>query len=426
MLDVKFIRNQPDRVRWAVEQKGADPRADVDRFLALDEDRRRITTEVDDLRAKRNAASEEIGRKAKAGGDKTELEGMKAKMRDVGARIAELEKGLTALEEEQDGLARWIPNVPHESVPAGDASKNVVVREWGTPAPAGQALPHWEIGAKLGVLDFERASKVSGSGFILYTGLGARLERALIQFFLDANGRRGYREVSPPYLIRPECLFGTGQLPKLESDMYKLQDEDLYLNPTAEVPVTNIYRDEILPGEQLPIKLTAYCPSFRREAGAAGRDTRGMVRVHQFDKVEGVKFVAPETSYDELEALVGDAEELLKALELPYRVLLLASGDMSFAASKCYDLEVWAPAEGRWLEVSSCSCFEAFQARRANIRFRRDAKSKPEHVHTLNGSLLALPRIVVGLLEQHQDPDGRVRVPKALRPYLEGREYLED
>ncbi len=317
MLDLKFIRGNAEKVRWGVEQKGADPRADVSRFLALDEERRHLGASVDQLRAKRNAVSEEIGRRARSGGDPAEVEKMKAEMREVGTRIAELEKGLGEIELAQEALAHWIPNVPHESVPHGDATHNVVVREWGTPAPAGKALPHWDVGAKLGLLDFERSAKVAGSGFILYTGLGARLERALIEFFLDANRRRGYTEVSPPFLVRPECLFGTGQLPKLESDMYRLQDEELFLNPTAEVPVTNIYRDEILSAEQLPLKLTSYCPSFRREAGAAGRDTRGMVRVHQFDKVEGVKFVVPETSYDELESLVGDAEALLKALELP-------------------------------------------------------------------------------------------------------------
>ncbi|HVP39344.1 MAG TPA: serine--tRNA ligase [Candidatus Saccharimonadales bacterium] len=425
MLDPKFIRSQPEKVRRAIALKGE--RADLELFLGLDERRRGIQTEAEELRARRNAVSEQIGKLARAGADPGEVERMKAEMRDVGASITGLEQRLAALEAEQEAIARWIPNVPHETVPEGDASNNQILRHWGTPAPAGPPiLPHWDIGAKLGLLDFERAGKVAGSGFILYTGLGARLERALIQFFLDSNRKRGYTEVSPPYLVREECLFGTGQLPKLEGEMYRLQGDDLYLNPTAEVPVTNIHRDEILSGDQLPLKLTAYCPSFRREAGAAGRETRGMVRVHQFDKVEAVKFVLPETSYEELELLVADAESLLQALELPYRVVLLAAGDLSFAASKCYDLEAWAPAEGRWLEVSSCSCFEAFQARRANIRFRREVKSKPEHVHTLNGSVLALPRVIVALLEQHQTPDGRVRVPRKLQPYLDGREYLED
>jgi len=431
MLDPRFIRSQPEVVRRAIALKG--DQADLDRFLALDEQRRATLTELESLREQQNKRSETVGQLMRAGGKaglsdehKAEVERLRALTLGERAREQELQARLAELEAQQDEIARWIPNVPHPSVPEGDASNNQVVRQWGNPAPAGKALPHWEIGAKLGILDFERAGKISGSGFILYTGLGAHLERALIQFFLDHNTRRGYREVSPPYLIREECLFGTGQLPKLEGEMYRMRDDELYLNPTAEVPVTNIYRDEILAAEQLPLKLTAYCPSFRREAGAAGRDTRGMVRVHQFDKVEGVKFVRPETSYDELEALVGDAEHLLQALELPYRVLLLAAGDLSFAAAKCYDLEAWAPAEGRWLEVSSCSNFESFQARRANIRFRREAKGKPEHVHTLNGSVLALPRVIVALLEQHQTPDGRVRVPKKLQPYLEGREYLED
>ncbi len=471
MLDPRFIRSNPDTVRRAIELK--HERADLDRFLALDEERRRVISEADDWKALRNSVSEKFGRRAKAmagqapsGGPAPALaveevvprlgalrprtaEGagagagadgwaeavlaeyedpaqIKSIMRAVGEAIAGHEARLRALEAEQETVAHWIPNVPHESVPEGDASHNRVVKEWGQPAPAGSVLPHWEIAEKLGLMDWERPGKIAGSGFLLFTGLGARLQRALVQFFLDRHtNRNGYREVSPPYMIRPECLFGTGQLPKLEEDMYRLRDDELYLNPTAEVPVTNIYRDEILPAEALPLKLTAYCPSFRREAGAAGRETRGMIRVHQFDKVELVKFVEPSTSYDELERLTADAEGLLESLELPYRRLLLAAGDLSFASAKTYDLEAWAPAEGRWLEVSSCSNFESFQARRMNIRFRREPKGKPEHVHTLNGSGLALPRVFVALLEHHQTPDGRVRIPAALRPYLEGREYLE-
>ena len=434
MLDPRFVRAQPDVVRRAIALKGE--RADLGRFLELDESRRRIMSEADALRARRNAVSQEIGRRKRAasvgpgaGGaadDGGEEAKMMAEMRQVGEQIAALEADLAALEEEERHIALWIPNVPHESVPEGDASNNRLVREWGAPRAAGEVLPHWEIGARLGILDFERAGKISGSGFILYLGAGARLERALIQLFLDTHVKKnGYTEVSPPYLIRGECLQGTGQLPKLEEDMYRLRDDDLYLNPTAEVPVTNIYRDEILPGEALPIKLTAYCPSFRREAGAAGRETRGMIRVHQFDKVEIVRFTRPEDSYDQLEELTSNAEGLLEALELPYRRMLLAAGDLSFASAKTYDLEAWAPAEGRWLEVSSCSNFEAFQARRMNIRFRREAKGKPEHVHTLNGSGLALPRVIVALLEQHQTPEGRVRLPAALRPYMDGKEFLE-
>ncbi len=425
MLDLKYIRANADRVRWAIEQKGDS--ADLARFLDLDEQRRALQTQADDLRATRNAASEEIGKLARSGAAPVDMEARKAEVREVGNRIAELEAGLGKLEAEQEGISHWIPNIPHESVPVGDATHNQLVRSWGTPRDGAEwMLPHWDIGARLGLLDFERAGKIAGSGFILYTGAGARLERALIHFFLDMNRKHaGYKEVSPPYMVRRECLFGTGQLPKLEGDMYHLGEDDLFLNPTAEVPVTNIHRDEILSAEQLPLKLTAYCPSFRREAGAAGRETRGMVRVHQFDKVEMVRFATPESSYEQLEELVGDAERLLQALELPYRVLMLAAGDLSFAAAKCYDLEAWAPAENRWLEVSSCSNFESFQARRCNIRFRREAKGKPEFLHTLNGSGLALPRVIVAILENHQTPQGRVRIPAALRSYMDGAEFLE-
>jgi len=299
---------------------------------------------------------------------------------------------------------------------------NQVVASWGEiPQYAFEPKPHWELAESLGLLDFTRAAKIAGSGFLLFTGRGARLERALIQFMLDLHTRKhGYVELSPPHLIRRDCLFGTGQIPKMEDDMYRLMGEDLFLNPTAEVPVTNVYRDEILEGERLPIYHTAYCASYRKESGAAGRDTRGMLRVHQFDKVELVKFVRPETSYDELESLRADAEAVLRALELPYRVLLLAAGDLSFAAAKCYDLEAWAPGEKKWLEVSSCSNFEDFQARRAGIRFRPERGAKPEYVHTLNASGVALPRTYAALLETHQTEQGTVRVPDALVPYFDG------
>lgn len=424
MLDPKFIRSNPDKVRWAIAQKRE--KADLDRFLALDEQRRAVMTRVEELRARRNSVSEEIGRLARdKGADGAKLAAMKEEMAAQKSQEAAFDAELAGLEADQQGIAAWIPNVPHESVPEGDASANQVVKHWGTPAPAGKALAHWDIGAKLGILDFERATKISGAGFILFVGAGARLERALIQFFLDTHTQKnGYTEISPPFMIKGESLYGTGQLPKLAEDMYRLADDDLYMNPTAEVPVTNIYRDEILPGEQLPIKLTAYCPSFRREAGAAGRDTRGMIRVHQFDKVEIVRFVRPEDSYNQLEELTENAEGLLEALELPYRKVLLATGDSSFASAKTYDLEAWAPAEGRWLEVSSCSNFESFQARRMNIRFRREAKAKPELVHTLNGSGLALPRVFAAILENHQTEDGRVKIPTALRPYMGGQEHL--
>jgi seryl-tRNA synthetase len=310
--------------------------------------------------------------------------------------------------------------------PGSDAKQNQVVRTWGERPKFGfEPKAHWDLATNLGLLDFDRAAKISGSGFLLFTGIGARLERALINFMLDFHTQRhGYTEVSPPHVVRRAALFGTGQLPKLEGDMYHIGEEDLFLNPTAEVPVTNIHRDEILEPGALPMNLTAYCASYRREAGAAGRDTRGMVRVHQFDKVELVKIVSPETSYDEHEKLARDVADIFEALELPYRVLLLCSGDLSFAASKCYDFEVWAPGQQAWLECSSCSNFEDFQARRMGMRFRRGTGTRVEHPHTLNASGVALPRTYATLLENHQRADGSVAVPAALRPYLGGLEAL--
>jgi seryl-tRNA synthetase len=310
--------------------------------------------------------------------------------------------------------------------PGQDASQNQVKRTWGElPKFDFPPRPHWELAEKLGLLDFERATKIAGSGFLLFTGRGARLERALINFMLDFHTtKHGYREVSPPHVIRRAALFGTGQLPKLEGDMYHVGEDDLFLNPTAEVPVTNIHRDEILEPGRLPLYLTAHCASYRREAGAAGADTRGMVRVHQFDKVELVKIVPPETSYEEHEKLARDVADIFEALELPYRVVLLCTGDLSFAAAKCYDFEVWSPGTGRWLECSSCSNFEAFQARRMDMRFRREAGARPEYPHTLNASGVALPRTFAALLENHQTASGSVRIPAALRPWLGGLEEL--
>jgi seryl-tRNA synthetase len=311
--------------------------------------------------------------------------------------------------------------------PGSDATQNQVVRTWGQIRKFDfEPKPHWDLATELGLLDFDRATKISGAGFLLFTGMGARLERALIQFMLDFHTQRhGYTEVSPPHVIRRAALFGTGQLPKLEGDMYHIGEEDLFLNPTAEVPVTNIYRDEILEPGTLPMNLTAYCASYRREAGAAGRDTRGMVRVHQFDKVELVKIVAPDTSYDEHEKLARDVADIFEALELPYRVLLLCSGDLSFAAAKCYDFEVWSPGTQAWLECSSCSNFEDFQARRMSMRYRRETGARVEHPHTLNASGVALPRTFATLLENHQQADGSVTIPAALRPYLGGLEVLK-
>ncbi len=418
MLDLKRVRTEPQLVREAIALKKSP--ADLDRLLALDERRRGLLTRAESLKHERNEASEDIGRRRKSGEDASKAI---AAMKRVGEEIKELDVQVAELETEIDQILVWIPNVPHESVPrAEDASGNVVVESVGeVRKPDFPPKPHWELAQSLGLLDFERGVKIAGSGFLLFTGKGARLERALIHFMLDLHTKEhGYVEVSPPHVVLRECLFGTGQLPKLESEMYRLHEEDLFLNPTAEVPVTNIYRDEILEGERLPIYHTAYCASYRREAGAAGRETRGMVRVHQFDKVELVKFVRPETSYEELEKMRRDAEAVLRALELPYRVVLLAAGDLSFANAKCYDLEAWAPGEARWLEVSSCSNFEDFQARRAGIRFRPERGAKPDFVHTLNASGLALPRTFATLLEVHQTERGTVRIPDKLVPYLDG------
>ena len=417
MLDPKRIRAEINLVREACKYKKTE--VDLDRWLVREEKRREILVQVEALKAEKNRASEEIGKAKKAGKDAAEAV---AAMKKVGDDIKALDTHLAEIEAELQTLQHWIPNIPHASVPRAEADGNVVVRTVGTPRTFDFApKPHWDLATSLGLLDFERAGKIAGGGFLLFTGKGAKLERALINFMLDFHTtKHGYTEVSPPHLVRRESLFGTGQLPKLEADMYRLADEDLFLNPTAEVPVTNIYQNEILDGDCLPIYLTAYCASYRREAGSYGRDTRGMIRVHQFDKVELVKFVRPETSYDEHEKLLKDAEEILQALELPYRVVLLAAGDMSFAAAKCYDLETWAPGEGRWLEVSSCSNFEDFQARRAGIKFRPEKGAKVEFVHTLNSSGLALPRTFATLIEHHQTAQGTVRIPDALAPYMNG------
>jgi seryl-tRNA synthetase len=425
VLDLKTIRSETDRVREAIRWKKSP--ADLDRLLELDESRRAVLTRVEAMKHRRNDASEEIGRRKRSGEDASAAI---AEMKAVGDEIQGLDQEVARLEAEIESIQIWIPNVPHESVPrAEDASGNVIVSTVGEAKPLPfPAKPHWELAESLGLIDFARGAKIAGSGFLLFTGRGARLERGLMHFMLDLHTKKhGYVEVWPPHVVRSSSLFGTGQLPKLEGDMYRIQDEDLWLNPTAEVPVTNIYRDEILEGDKLPIYHTAYCPSYRREAGAAGRDTRGTIRVHQFDKVELVKFVRPETSYDELERLRADAEAVLRALELPYRIALLAAGDLSFAAAKCYDLEVWAPGEDRWLEVSSCSNFEDFQARRAGIRFRPAKGAKPEFVHTLNASGVALSRSLAALLEIHQTERGTVRIPEALVPYVDGmREILPD
>jgi seryl-tRNA synthetase len=422
VLDRKYIRTHPDEVRQAVVSKGE--KVDIDRFFEMDRRWRELLTELDALKHRKNLLSEEIGLLKKSGKD---ADAQMEEVKVLSTRMETLEDEVKRGEAELEAIQVRIPNIPHASVPVGhEPSQNVEVRRYGElPPPEFTPLPHWQLGESLGILDLQRASKVSGSGFILLKGLGAKLERALIQFMLDTHTKlHGYTEVWPPVLVKRECLFGTGQLPKLEDDMYLCEKEDVFLNPTAEVPITNIYRGETLDEETLPIKLVGYCPSFRREAGSYGKETRGIVRVHQFDKVELVKFVAPETSYDELESLTTCAEKILQLLGLPYRVMLLCSGDLSFAASKCYDLEVWAPAEGRWLEVSSCSNFESFQARRIGIRYRSKQTRKSEYLHTLNGSGVALPRTLVGILENFQTSRGTVRIPEVLVPYMDGLEEI--
>ncbi len=420
MLDLKFIRDNPEKVRFGLAAK--NDRRGIDEILRLDERRRVLIKEADVLKEKRNKVSMEVARLKKEGKDAS---GIIAEMKTVSDRIAAFDRERREVEEKVEELLRWIPNLPHSSVPvAPDESGNVEVRSWGKkPDFAFTPAPHWELGEKLGLLDLASAAKISGAGFITFTGWGAKLERALINFMLDIHTKKhGYKEISPPFLVNRASMFGTGQLPKLEEDMYCLKEDDLFLIPTAEVPLTNLFREEILPSERLPAYVSAYTPCFRREAGAAGKDTRGITRVHQFDKVELVKIVRPESSYNELESLVQNAEAILQALGLHYRVRLLASGDMSFASAKTYDLEVWAPGVGKYLEVSSCSNFEDFQARRMNLRFRPAPDARPEYPHTLNGSGLALPRTVIAILEQNQTEKGTVKIPETLVSYLGTKE----
>jgi len=418
MLDAKLIRSEPDKVRQSLINRNADT-ALLDRFLELDEQRRTTLYEVEKLKAERNTVSEEIAKMKKAKQDATsEIE----RMREVSQRIKQMDADVAEVEARLSESLLNLPNLAHESVPVGkDESANQILRTWGEPRKFDfEPVPHWELATTLDIIDFERGSKISGSGFILYKDLGARLERSLINWMLDVHTREhGYTEVFPPFLINRTSMTGTGQLPKFEEDMYHTdKDDDLFINPTAEVPVTNIHADEILGLEQLPVCFTAYTACFRREAGSAGKDTRGLLRVHQFDKVEMVKLVAPETSYDEHEKMLHDAEDILQRLGIPYRVVLLSTGDMGFSAAKCYDLEITAPGVDKWLEVSSVSNCEDFQARRANIRYRPEVGAKPEFVHTLNGSGVALPRLVVSLLENYQQADGTVAMPDVLRPYM--------
>jgi seryl-tRNA synthetase len=416
MLDSKFVRENPDKVAAALKNRGLD--LSLDEFLALEKQRRELLAEVEALKSKRNTVSQEISRLKKTGAAADE---MIAEMRAVGDRIALLDNKVKETEGGLEAILMNIPNVPHESVPVGaDETANPEIRRWGTPpAFAFEPKAHWDIGEQLGILDFERGRKVTGTRFLFYRGLGSRLERSLISFMLDLHTREhGYTEFFPPFMVNGDSMVGTGQLPKFAQDMFKLEGLDYYLIPTAEVPVTNYHRQEILDARDLPLKYTAYSACFRAEAGAAGRDTRGLIRVHQFNKVELVKFSLPENSYAELESLTANAEKVLQLLGLPYRVVLLCSGDMGFSSAKTYDLEVWLPSFNRYREISSCSNFEDFQARRADIKFRRDAKAKPEFVHTLNGSGVAIGRTVAAILENYQQADGSVVVPEALRPYM--------
>jgi seryl-tRNA synthetase len=423
VLEPKFIRANADEVRAAIENKGEQ--VDLDEYLSLDEERRRTLTEADELKAERNRVSKEIAEAKRGGGDP---DAKIAGMRELSQRIKEMDERLKAIEERTSSLLMWIPNVPHPSVPVGRSEEdNVIIRTWGEKPEFGfRPVPHWDIGEALGLVDFKRASNIAGSNFSLFKGWGARLVRGLVGFMLDMHTRRhGYTEVWPPSLANRDSMAGTGQLPKLEDDMYLCDVDDFFLIPTAEVPLTNLHRGETIDGTLLPVCYTAYSPCFRREAGSYGKDTRGLNRVHQFDKVELVKFVEPETSYDELESLVANAETVLQALGLHYRVNLLCTGELSFAAAKCYDLEVWSPGQERWLEVSSCSNFEDFQARRAGIRYRPSTGGKTRYVHTLNGSGVALPRTIIAIMETYQTGDGKLRVPESLVPFMDGVEVIE-
>jgi seryl-tRNA synthetase len=416
MLDMKFIRENPEKVRTGAAKK--NEKCDIDRILNLDEKRRETIRSVEKLKSDRNQASAEIARKKKAGENADDAI---AATRKLGDEISNQDQALREFENKLNELLIWVPNLPHESVPVGqDESANTVVREWGTkPTFDFEVLPHWEVGEKLGILDLPAASAVSGSGFFVLKGLGARLQRALIQYMLDMHAADGFVEVAAPFIVSADTMFGTGQLPKLSDDMYRVESDDLWLIPTAEVPVTNLYRQKIIADEELPIKMVAHSACFRREAGAAGKDTRGMLRVHQFDKVELVKIVHPDGSYDELEMLTAQAEKVLQGLNLFYRVCTLATGGLSFASSKTYDLELWAAGVERYLEISSISNYEDFQARRMNLRFRNPEK-KTVFPHTLNGSGLALPRLMAAILENCQNEDGSVTIPEVLHSYMGG------
>lgn len=423
MLDIKYVRANFEEVKEKLAHRGEDLK-DFSTFEELDQKRRELISTVEVLKSKRNEVSGQIAALKR---EKQDADHLIKEMREVGDRVKEMDDELREVEAKLEALMLSIPNIPHESVPVGETEEdNILHRTWGkTTSFSFEPKPHWDVADHLGILDFERAGKVTGSRFVFYRGLGARLERALISFMLDLHiDEHDYTEVLPPYIVNRDSMTGTGQLPKFEEDAFKIAGEDYFLIPTAEVPVTNMHREEILSVDQLPINYAAFSSCFRSEAGSAGRDTRGLIRQHQFNKVELVKFVKPEDSYDELEKLTGHAEKVLQLLGLPYRVLRMCTADLGFTAAKKYDIEVWIPSQETYREISSCSNFEAFQARRAGIRFRREAKGKPEYVHTLNGSGLAIGRTVAAILENYQQEDGTVVIPEVLRPYMGNKEVI--
>jgi seryl-tRNA synthetase len=424
MLEIKYLRANFEEVKTKLQHRGEDL-ADFEKFEELDKRRRELLVETENLKSKRNEVSQQIAQMKK---DKQNADDLIVEMREVGQMIKKLDEELREVEGTLENLLLSIPNIPHESVPVGETEDdNVESKRWGAvPEFSFEPKPHWDVATDLGILDFERAGKVTGSRFVFYKGMGARLERALINFMMDLHqDEHGYTEMLPPQMVNRASMTGTGQLPKFEEDAFLIESEDYFLIPTAEVPVTNYHRDEILSGEELPISYTAYSANFRSEAGSAGRDTRGLIRQHQFNKVELVRFVKPEDSYEELEKLTGHAEKVLQLLALPYRVLTMCTADLGFTAAKKYDLEVWIPSYNTYREISSCSNFEGFQARRANIRFRREPNAKPEHVHTLNGSGLAIGRTVAAILENYQQADGSVIIPEVLRPYMGGQDVIK-
>lgn len=426
MLDLKRLRNEAEEIKIAMQSRGESFDVSIiDEVIDLDQKRRELIFQVEEMKKERNEKSALVPKMKKAGENTEQL---MADMKDLSQKVKDLDNEVSEIDQKIEYIMLRIPNVPHKDVPEGNTDDdNVEIKVWGEPRTFDFDIKaHWDLGTDLDILDFERAGKITGSRFTVYKGLGARLERAVINYFLDTHiEKNGYTEILPPYMVNRTSMTGTGQLPKFEEDAFKIQNDDYFLVPTAEVPVTNLYRDEVLEGDKLPIKFAAYSSCFRSEAGSAGRDTRGLIRQHQFNKVELVKFVRPEESYAELEKLVADAESVLQGLEIPYRIVKICKGDLGFTAAFKYDIEVWMPSYGRYVEISSCSNFEDFQARRANIRYKEDAKAKPKFVHTLNGSGLAVGRTIAAILENYQRKDGTISIPDALIMYMGGREYIK-